>query len=311
MEKLKSFLAILIVILFLPYVITILFNGKTENESKQNASEVQIIQIQKENTTEQIDINEYIIGLLASQMPVSYEPEALRAQSVIIRTNLMKELGSNDLDNYVFEHNYLSYLEMEELWGYTLFSEYYNKLKAAVLDTEGEVLLHEGGLIDASYHSVSAGSTRAGEEVFGAAGYSYLQSVVCEYDIEAEDYLQLSIFNEEELLDVCRELNPEIDIQEGFLEALSIDETDAAGYVKRMSFNGKSISGEEFRQKLGLNSSCMSIQEYNGKIRITTKGLGHGLGMSQFGANKMAQNGKNYKEILNYFYSNISIEVIQ
>ncbi len=310
MEKFKNMLAVAIVIVFLPYVITILMNGRTASQNSGLSESDQIVQVVKEGTTISMNLNEYILGMTAGQMDVSYETEALAAQAVIVRTTLFYEAGEAGLDDYVFEHNYLSYHEMETLWERRTFQEYYDKLEDAVQMTDGLVITCEGEVIDAAYHAVSSGMTRNGEDAFGVAGYEYLASKECEADVESEQYLNLEVFTADEIIQACQTIHEDIDLEEeNLIDQIVIQEVDDAGYVKKLKAGDAEISGEEFRQILGLSSSCFSLQEYNGNIRITARGTGHGVGLSQYTANKMAEQGDTYEEILNFFYENIELEL--
>ena len=144
-------------------------------------------------------------------------------------------------------------------------------------------------LITTPFHQLSNGRTRSGNEVFGSEGYPYLQIRECPKDVEAIDQTQTML------------------IEKGDYEVIS---TDSAGYVLQIREGERTITGEEFRQEKGLASACFALQEYEDKIRVTTQGNGHGIGLSQNMANEMAKEGKTYEEILAYFFADTVIREV-
>ena len=130
-------------------------------------------------------------------------------------------------------------------------------------------------------------------------------------DIPSPDFLKVVFLDKEEfgkkLAEVCPSFHTDT---EGILDSVTVEERDSSGYVVRMKAGEEELSGEVFRSCFGLNSSCFYLKEVEGQVRIVTKGLGHGLGLSQYGANELAKEGKSYREILKYYYQEISIEEI-
>lgn len=309
MEKIKNILAICIVIILLPYVLTVLLNGTAERTERMNKTGGQVVQVEKNGEKVKVEWNEYILGLVANQMSADYESEALKAQIVIVRTNLYRELDGEDISEHVFTGNYLTIGEMEQTLGHKDFTKTYDKLMKYVSETDNQVIKYEGGLIDAPYHAVSGGTARSGEEAFGSGDYPYLKTADCSGDVESNDYLKATVMTSQEVAAACKEINSEIQVDEADMwNQIQIGEVDSAGYVKKVIIGGVSVPGEKFRAALGLNSSCFTMQQYHSDIRFTTKGLGHGVGMSQYTANAMAKEGKTYQEILTYFYSDTAIE---
>ena len=162
-------------------------------------------------------------------------------------------------------------------------------MKEAWEETEGSVLMYEGSLALTPYHKVSNGKTRSGKEVLGSDIYPYLQVKECAADIEAPDAMTTSI------------------IQETGLKVL---EQDSAGYVTKVLCGTEEVKGEEFRDTYHLPSSSFVLQDFDGKTRVLTQGIGHGLGMSQYTAEKMAEDGKTFEEILAYFFEGTTIEEV-
>lgn len=288
-EKIKTFFCVLLLMAALPYILTIAFQGKGQEEVSEN--------------TEIQETEEYLIGVVAREMPITYEMEALKAQAVIARTNLMAAMEKEE----EFPET-MSQEELLRLWGNGNFGENYQRAAEAVKETEGTVMTCQGSYIYGAFHAVSAGRTRSAKEALENETMPWLEGVESTGDIPAVDYLKVIFLKKEEFANHIKQGFPEMTVEIGNpLENISIGSRDEAGYVTEMKVGEKVISGEEFRNVMELNSSCFYMKEVEGKIRIVTKGLGHGLGMSQYGANEMALEGADYTEILSYYFKNIEI----
>lgn len=302
-EKIKFILSFLIILLFLPYICVVLFHNNVQAEDVYFSIGNSAIE------EDDMDSELFVAGVLATQMPVSYEKEALKAQAVIARTQIykmMKEKGIQDLEAEDLPQ-YMSISEMEKVWGYTKMQEYYSKFKEAVKETEGIIMKYQGEYIEPSFHAVSNGKSRNGNEVYHSENYPYLENAENPYDILSEDYLKVTMISKEELAEkLNQELGSSLEAESIFSQ-IKVNSKDAAGYVTHIQIGEYTMAGEEFRKVLDLNSSCFTIEESEGKIRITTKGLGHGIGLSQFNANEMAKNGDDYQKILTYYFKNIEL----
>ena len=172
-------------------------------------------------------------------------------------------------------------------------------------------LEYKGDIIAAPYFAVSAGATRNGNEVFGSGDYAYLKSVVCERDFTSENYTGGIRMSRYTFWNRLGELIPDMEYREELtVEEQLVLKRDRAEYVTEVSINGKSVSGEIFREGFSLNSSCFELEQEGDMILIKTKGVGHGLGLCQYAANEAAKRGSDYIDILNYFFSDIVIEKI-
>jgi stage II sporulation protein D len=279
-------LCYLIIIILLPYIVTVFINGPGMTVSSQVDGVYVAVKLEDE---EQITmpLEEYCIGLLAKAIPLDYEKEALKAQAVLIRTDVYRQLQENG-SSTVFEEDYWSQTEMEDAWGMK-YASYYHKLEEVWNATEGQVLYYGEDLAYAPYFRLSNGSTRDGAEVMGSEEYPYLKMVDCPLDLESEEQLRIQ---------TLAELDAEI------------TELDSAGYVLSVRVGQETVSGEEFRTAYDLDSSCFTLQNYDGRLRITTRGVGHGLGMSQYTANRMAEDGDTYEEILEYFFAGTQLREV-
>lgn len=275
MKKLGYYLTIIVL---LPYIVTVFLNGP-EIVSSSNVDETCVKVKTTSGNIVELPIEEYCIGIMAKEIPANYEKQALMAQAVLIRTDIYRQINEKGSDT-VFEKLFFTQEEMEKAWGAARYSHYYNKLKSAWEMTEGQILMYENVPAKTPFFRLSNGTTRDGKEVLGKK-YSYLAAVECPVDIEAEEQIQTVTL-------------PKMDAE--------ILKCDSAGYVQQVRVGKEQISGEEFRTNYHLASSCFTLQDFNGKVRITTRGVGHGLGLSQNTANVLAKEGESYEEILEYFF---------
>lgn len=238
--------------------------------------------------------DEVLIGIVAKEMDAGFEEEALRAQSVIARTNYLdaEKKGTKKPQGMSLE-------EMQEAFGDN-FNKIYEKLKNCVNSTENQVLTWQGDYIYAAYHAVSSGSTRNMEELYGDVHTPYLSYQECHDDTTAEGYLAVCYWKKEEFLQLVNGAFPEAEA--GDTSQIQVTARDKAEYVLTVQVGGISCGGEEFRSALELNSACFTITDTGENIRIVTRGIGHGFGLSQHMAQVFAEQGKDYREILAYFF---------
>ena len=235
----------------------------------------------RENVTEEKDtLKEYCIMVLSDEVASEYEDEMLKVQALLVRTTVYKEIEKLG-EKFWEKDSEIREKEMDIKWR--------ERLEKAWDETEGQVIMYGDKLALVPFHRLNNGKTRSGEEVLGTKEYPYLQTIECTADVSAENQVQ-NIFV------------PETEVQ--------VEAWDSAGYVTDLSIKNEKISGEEFREKYGLPSSCFEVQDFDGQTRILTKGIGHGLGLSQYSANEMAKNGKSYEEILQFFYPGTKIEEV-
>lgn len=252
---------------------------------------------------QELEVEEYLAGIVAEEIPLDAQPEAIKAQAVIARTAMVKALAAEEGNL----PESMSREEMLRLWGQDGFEKNYQVLEDALEETQGEILTWEGEPIQAAFHAVSAGKTRKAKEALGT-DQPYLDSVDSSMDIPSPNYLNVIFMEKKELVEKLDQACPDAGLkEEEILNQVSIAERDSADYVLKMQIGNKIMTGEEFRKCLNLNSACFSMKEVEGKIRIVTKGLGHGLGLSQYGARALAEEGSDYREILQYYYKDAEI----
>ncbi len=275
-----------VAIILLPYIVTVFINGPAVLTGAEVGEDYLFVEV--DGKSREIPVEEYAIGILAREIPVTYEKEALEAQAVMLRTRMYKQITEEGKTS-IFTDKYFEEKEMRKQWGRVKYEEYRAALRDVWQATEGQVLTYGDVLITTPFHQLSNGRTRSGNEVFGGEGYPYLQIRECPKDVEAMDQTQTML------------------IEKGDYEVIS---TDSAGYVLQIREGEKTITGEEFRQEKGLASACFALQEYEDKIRVTTQGNGHGIGLSQNMANEMAKEGKTHEEILAYFFADTVIREV-
>ncbi len=253
----------------------------------------------------EINLEDYIVGVVSAEMPASFEIEALKAQAVAARTYAMYKKETRNLDYDLIigtkDQAYKSNRELLSSWGLTFFPNYL-KVRDAVKATQGEIITYNNETINAFYFSMSNGYTENSELVF-VEDLPYLNSVDSSWDNESlANFEYTATFTKEEF---CNSLGITCD-----QIIISNIERSSTNRVNSITINDKTFKGTEIRTKLGLRSTDFTITLNENDVTITTKGYGHGVGMSQYGANGMAKEGYTYNEILNHYYQNTEIKNI-
>lgn len=303
-EKFKLYGSIFILIIFVPYLLTVWVRGGFGG---------------KQTDPVQAQIEEQLPFVVAREISIDSESECLKAQIIIARTNLWKsyqkalgeENQTNENADWSISNSGLeSYTEEElkKIWG-TSYESSMEKLRQAVTETKGEILTYEDLPIQAAYHYAANCKTRNASEVPGQEDCIWLQSVDSEDDMLADGFLNVSYMEKQDFVNALAPIfQDEVLDAEQMPGALELSKRDSAGYVTEVTYGTTVANGEAVRQALHLNSACFYLSELDGKIRIVTKGIGHGLGLSQYGANELAKQGKNCREILTYYYTGVSIK---
>lgn len=265
-------------------------------------------------TIETLPIESYIEGVVSAEMPAEFEGEALKAQALAARTYIIRRLQEGSFDDVpkgaqvldTIKHQaFLDEAERKERWKdqYAWKSQ---KIHQAVLATAGEVLTYGGKPIDATFFSTSNGFTENADE-YWAQKIPYLKSVASPWDSESPRYLETTTMAWKEFE---QKLGVTLDmpVMQGSSNWYTVLAITAGNRVGRIRIGNKEFTGREFRELLGLNSTAFSMKLKGNSIEITTRGYGHGVGMSQWGANGMAKAGKSAEQIVKYFYQGIALE---
>ena len=300
----KKILLFSCLIIFIPLIVVSIFIRN--DEITFNFTENSVVRVYREsvNKIDKVPIEEYVVGVVAGEMPINFQIEALKAQAVAARSYVMKQIEKNinneyDVVDTVMNQVYLDKDYLMAVWN-TSYTENINKIKLAVLSTKGEYLSYDGKVAEALFFSTSPGITENSEEIF-VSNEPYLRSVVSTWDEISPVYSITITYSLEEfyrLLNLKHQKSLKIEI---------LDST-STGRIKKIKINNAELTGNYICSKLSLNSTYFEIIQDDEKIIIKNKGYGHGVGMSQYGAEGMAREGYTYQDILKYYYKNIEIK---
>ena len=271
-----------------------------------------------------MDLEEYIVGVVAAEMPASFELEALKAQAIAARTYAFKRVLEPDqrvkefhpqahiVTNPSVSQAWVSPEDLKKKWGLWEYRKYKNKIEKAVKETKGLIITYQGQLIDPVYHaSCGGGKTEDSGEVWKYS-YPYLTSVQCtqHQDRHIHDTKTIPYKNIDAALGSNLEAIPVSSLKGQTANYIRVLEATRAGRIKTMNIGGQILSGQEVRTKLGLKSTWFKWQINEDSITFTTRGYGHAVGMCQYGANDLAAQGKTFTEILKHYYQGVEIEEI-
>ena len=284
---------------------------KTEIQKLPEALEQQTVLLwdAAEKKLLELELEEYLLGAAASEMPQSYPDEAIRAQIVAVHSyyEYCRENNCFELDqsavlqvNTARREGYLTPEVRAETWG-EWTQQNTQRMEELVASTADVLVRYEGAVASTTYYAQSAGSTVDAADVWGTA-VPYLVSVDSSQDQQAEGWQQTVTFTYQQMYDVLATRFVGLDLSGDPTEWFGEMQTTPQGYVTRVKVGGAWLQAADLRTWLGLRSTCMEIAAGEGVFAITTKGYGHGVGMSQYGASVMAQNGASYEQILAHYY---------
>lgn len=269
--------------------------SKTEPNVEEERKPNMVHMKRSDGTSEELELETYLIGVVGSEMSASFEVEALKAQAVAARTFVAQR--EFQVDDSTASQVYQDEEQLKTVWGDN-YDVYHEKITKAIQETQGEVMTYQGECITAAFFSSSNGFTNSSEDYWQNA-LPYLRSVESPWDKAVEGNTQTAVFTLEELSSLL-----------GFQSTINAIQAPTRfdnGYVKEVNIDGIVFTGREIREALSLRSSAFEITIEGSTVTFTTHGFGHGIGMSQYGANAMAQEGKTYKEILKHYYTAIEI----
>lgn len=292
---------ILFIVVLILLVVYVTIDGSKSTTFFSSPQKIMVKDSTK-NTLEKLNLEDYIIGVVAAEMPASFNEEALKAQAIASRTYAMYKIENSnkeyDVVTDVSNQSYITIDDMKAKWKND-FNKYYDKIKNAVMATKGKIMYYNDEIVEAYYFAMSNGYTENASLVF-SEDKDYLQSVESTYD--NNNLKNFIVKKEIPLNEVCSKLK--IDCNYFIINNIEKSNT---GRINKITINNKTFKGTEIRKLLNLRSTDLEIEQIENNIIFTTKGYGHGVGMSQYGANGMANNGSNYEEILKYFYKNVEI----
>lgn len=303
-----------VLVLIIPFILTLMLSKHDSNYNSFNMMDFEIY-YEINGTQEQLDFDKYLMGIVAANMPAGYDMEALKTQAVIARTYALYNIALLTKDNPDKKKfatselglSYLSMASMEQFWGSEEYVNYYTKIENAVYATVDEVLIYKEDLILPVFFYTGSGYTRNASEAWGI-DIPYLTSVSSKQDVTSTEYLKITEYLISALISSLNKYYSNLDLtEENFFDDVRVTERDSVDYVTKINLGSQTVSGEEFAKVLGLNSNHFYIEDYEGKARIICNGVGHGVGLSQYGANAMAGEGYSYKEILSHYYTGTTL----
>lgn len=274
------------------------------------------VYLSKDKKVQQLDLEQYVRGVVAAEMPIDFELEALKAQAMAARTYIVRRLLEKDLSGVPVEgavvtdtithQAYVSEQELKQRWSGAQYAANMDKLNRAVEETKDMILTYEGKPIQATFFSTSNGYTENSEDYWGDR-IPYLRSVPSPWDVKLSPRYKETISISSKELGQKLGLRTAIPVSANQSNSLRVIGKTEGNRIKTLTVGGKTFSGREFREKLGLNSTHFQWSWKGSELQITTFGYGHGVGMSQWGANGMAKEGKKAEEIVKYFYTGIQV----
>ncbi len=307
-QKFKSAAAFLVILILLPYIVSVFVNGADvrEEDGGDIYVKVKVPDTEEADGLAEIRWTDYLAGILAEEISEDCEIETLKAQAVLIRTQIYRTVG--DAEDKILTESYLSREEMEDKWGAENYQKYHDRYIRAVEETDDTVLMYGDSYAWTPFHQSSSGMTRSAAEVLGSKDYPYIALRECPLDKEADNEIRTFRFSYTEIQDLCRDFlvaaeDGEKAAQGYTFEDFEIRSCDSAGYVSELRIGNTLCTGDQFRDALSLPSSAFTLSE-DGEdgLKITTTGKGHGMGMSIWTADQMAREGKTYEEILAFFF---------
>lgn len=331
----RKILCYILLFVLLCFIIPIVFTKKKEetiaeinqNEQKQeNIQEEQVSYDYKQYNTikllhsdssqiEELPLDEYLYGVVSAEMPASFETEALKAQAVVARTytiykiqnNSGKHEGADICDNSTCCQAWISKEDRLSKWEESSRQNNWNKIVNAVDSTKGKIITYEGKPINAFFHSNSGGKTETTINVWGGDGYPYLQSVATSGEDAYTQYQSEVTLTKQTFIDKIKEQHEDFEIDFSSSDCIQILEYTDGNRIKKIKIGNIELSGVEVRTILGLKSANFEIKVNEDNVIISVKGYGHGVGMSQTGADSMGKQGSNFEEIIKHFYTGVEI----
>jgi len=330
----KKIYLYLIALIFICFAIPIIFtrsfeSRKTSNKIPENIIENNIAEStydyknynsikllhKKTNKIEEVDLDEYLWGVVSAEMPASFEKEALKAQAVVARTYTIYKIVNNDgkhkdadiCDDSTCCQAWISKEDRLEKWDDDEKESNWNKIVDAVNSTQGKIITYKGKPINAFFHSNSGGKTEAPVDVWGGTGYPYLQAVATAGEDAYSQYSSNASFSKKEFEEKIKKEHSDFKINFKEKDCIKIEGYTDGNRVKTIKIGNLELSGVEVRNLFGLRSANFKVKINGDNIEFEVVGYGHGVGMSQTGADSLAKEGENYEDIIHHYYTNVEV----
>lgn len=271
----------------------------------------------KTNSIEEIPLDEYLYGVVSAEMPVDFELEALKAQAIVARTYTIYKITQNQSkhgDAHICDSSaccqaWITKEDRIARWEDGKGEENWNKIVSAVEGTKGKIITYEGKTINAFFHSNSGGATESPINVWGGSGYPYLQTVETSGEDGYSQYSSELEISKDEFIAKMKEKYADFTINFEEENCIQVVEYTSGGRIKTIKIGNQNLSGVEVRTIFGLRSANFII-DVSDKIKFSVTGYGHGVGMSQTGADSLAKQGYGCEDIIKHFYSGVVVEGI-
>ena len=298
---------------------TEVYKTDTTTEKSENTADTteNVITVFLNEKNENLTVSEfeYVCGSVAAEMPLMYHEEALKAQAIACYTNSLRLKNSTDKaatngadisDNPSIHQGYITKEARKEKWGDD-FNKYEAKLETAVKEVLGEYLTYEDEYCLCAFSAICTGTTESAENVWGKK-LPYLTSVKSNGDTLSPSYSSTATFSKSQFISIMKDAGVAIDTKANLEDIIDKPKTSKAGTVLKIKINKKELTGEEIRNAFSLRSSAFKITATENEVTFKVSGYGHGVGMSQYGADFMARQGSTYDEILKHYYKGTEIQ---
>lgn len=316
----KNFIIYLIILSLLVFAIPLVFTNIPVQETSGvpeiiDDSSYSTIRLYHTNdgTIEELNMNEYLYGVVSGEMPAIYELEALKAQAIVARTytiyqikNGSKHENADICDSSLCCQAWISKENRLARWEDSKENEYWNKIVEAVSSTNKKYITYDGEPINAFFHSNSGGKTELASNVWGG-NLPYLKVVETSGEESYSAYSSEAIFSKDELIVKMRENYKDFEINFKEAEPIKILSYTESGRVKCIKIGTKEISGVEARKVFGLKSNNFTVEINGDNIKFSVIGYGHGVGLSQSGSDVLAKQGYLAEDIIKYYFNNVEI----
>lgn len=315
MRKLAAAIAVLTFMLFAIPLVLLRFDGKKPDKYERPETDIPIeVYMHDIDKVVTMNLEDYVLGVVAGEMPVSFHIEALKAQALAARTYTllrMRKFGGNGCSKHPEADICTDPTHCQAYINPVTIKKGLDKLKEAVYGTAGEVVVYDNKLIDAVFHSTSGGKTENSEDVWQNK-VPYLRSVTSQYEEHSPKYVTQQEISIDDFVQRIKELDPEVNINKKNIgNEIEVIERSEGGRIISIRVGDKVFKGTDIRAALGLNSTNFSFKAGSGSIVFTVIGNGHGIGMSQYGADGMARNGAGYRDIIMHYYQGVDIVQIK
>ena len=306
----KKYVAVIIFIaiyLLIPTIVTLNVTGVVYTPVNEDYSDGRKVIVKYRNATQEVSVDRFVAMVLAKRLYMSSEVEVLKAESIMIRTDVYRLMGEKmSIDSSELGMEYMTTQQMKSKWGKD-YEDNYNLIKDCTTATSGLAIRYNDKYIEARYTYITSGSTLSGASILGDE-YAYLSVVECNNDKNAQEYLVVKTISNKDFVNAFEKKYDSINLDKNNLaQQIQIVSKNEAGYVLKLQIGNVVMSGSEFAYVLGINSPNFSIEYMQTGVKITTIGVGEGFGVSVYTADCMAKAGSSYEDIIETFYNKINI----